>query len=183
MALGFQDAPLAHPHQGPGASIPLQGLPLFPRGASGSWSCFCPSSWLGEGSQRAELWVQPGPRSLAADGIFPDKLSGEVTARSFSLACASACAFQSMWENFHASKSWGLSKRRGSQGAGKGSRERETKRRARSGGIVRRKSDQKPHSCTWAARGGITHGHEGIAHHLPPASGMGPGLSKSKGKP
>lgn len=47
----------------------------------------------------------------------------------------------------------GLRKRRGSEGAGKESRKRETKHRARLGGIVTRKSDQKPHSCTQAAWG------------------------------
>lgn len=76
MALGSQDAPLAHPRQGPGASIPLQGLPLFPRGASGSWELLLSilgafQAHLGEGSRRAELWAQPGPRSRGCRWNIP----------------------------------------------------------------------------------------------------------------
>lgn len=44
-------------------------------------------------------------------------------------------------------------------------------------------SDQNRHIGTRALGMNKVHRHEGIAHRLPPASGVHPGLCKSKGKP
>lgn len=84
---------LAHPCQRPEARIPLQVLPLFPLAAAS-----VPSSWLSRLTWERDQGMQSSgcsqALSIAANQIFPGKSPGEVTVRSFSLACTPACVFR-----------------------------------------------------------------------------------------
>lgn len=151
-------------------------------------SCSCPilvafQAHLGEGSEQAELWVQPGPQRVAADQIFPGKPSGDTTARSFALDCTSTCVLRARGTASMSAKVGIEEKERL-----RGSRKREQEKGDKAQGPFRRNCDTKIRSKTTQLYPGClgmnkTRGHEGIAHHLPPASGICPGLSKSTGKP
>lgn len=177
---------LAHPCQRPGASIPLQVLPLFPRGASGSWElllshppCFPGSCGRGIRACRA-LGAARSHQHRGCRSNIPCKTLWRSHCWELSLACTSTCVFRACGRTSMPAKV-GIEQKERLTGSRKREQEKGDKARGPLGEIVTHKSDKKIHSSTQAAWGWIK--FMGIAHHLPLALGICPGLSKPKGKP
>lgn len=93
---------LAHPHQRPGASIPLPVLPLFPLGAAS-----VPSSWLSRLTWEGDQGVQSsGCSQNGCRSNIPWKTPWRTHCQELFLGLHISLCAQSLWENFHGSKSW-----------------------------------------------------------------------------